>query len=113
MVTERSYKHALAVIEQYNKEQEESKEANLKNAGITLDDDIHELNSKGLISHKLTLNLRQVWKWENEWKNDPKDFILNSFTDLTKTDFSTYRGVGKKTVDEFVQLMSAAGHIVL
>ncbi len=35
MVTERSYKHALAVIEQYSKEQEESKELNLKNAGIT------------------------------------------------------------------------------
>ena len=113
MVTERSYKHALAVIEQYNKEQEESKELNLKNAGITLDDDIYELYSKGLISSKLTLNLRQVWKWENEWKNDPKDFILNSFTDLTKTEFSTYRGVGKKTVDEFVKLMAIAEHTVL
>ena len=113
MVTERSYKHALAVIEQYNKEQEKSKEANLKNAGITLDNDIYDLYSKGLISSKLTLNLRQVWKWENEWKNDPKDFILNSFTDLTKTEFSTYRGVGKKTVDEFVKLMAIAEHTVL
>ena len=62
MVTERSYKHALAVIEQYNKEQEKSKEANLKNAGITLDNDIYDLYSKGLISSKLTLNLRQVQK---------------------------------------------------
>ena len=113
MVTERSYKHALAVIEQYNKEQEESKKVNLKNAGITLDDDIYELYSKGLISSKLTLNLRQIWKWENEWKDNPKDFILNFFTDLTKTEFSTYRCVGKKTVDEFVKLMDIANHTVL
>lgn len=113
MVTERSYKHALAVIEQYNKEQEESKEVNLKNAGITLDDDIYELYSKGLISSKLTLNLRQVWKWENEWRDNPKDFILNFFTDLTKTEFSKHRGVGKKTVDEFVKLMAIANHTVL
>lgn len=113
MVTERSYKHALAVIEQYNKEQEELKEVNLKNAGITLDDEIYGLNSKGLISDKLTLNLRQVWKWENEWRDDPKDFILNFFTNLTKTEFSIHRGIGKKTLDEFVQLMGAAGHIVL
>jgi len=113
MVTERSYKHALAVIEQYNKEQEESKKVNLKNAGITLDDDIYELYSKGLISSKLTLNLRQVWKWENEWKDNPKDFILNFFTDLTKKEFSTYRCVGKKTVDEFVKLMDIANHTVL
>jgi len=113
MVTERSYKHALAVIEQYNKEQEELKKVNLKNAGITLDDDIYELYSKGLISSKLTLNLRQVWKWENEWKDNPKDFILNFFTDLTKTEFSKYRCVGKKTVDEFVKLMDIANHTVL
>ena len=45
------------MIEQYNKEQEKSKEANLKNAGITLHDDIYDLYSKGLISSKLTLNL--------------------------------------------------------
>ena len=113
MVTERSYKHALAVIEQYNKEQEESKETNLKNAGITLHDDIYDLYSKRLISSKLTLNLRQIWKWENEWRDDPKDFILNFFTDLTKKEFSKYRCVGKKTVDEFVKLMAIAKHTVL
>jgi hypothetical protein len=113
MITERSYKHALAVIEQYNKEQEESKEVNLKNAGITLDDDIYELYSKGLVSSKLTLSLRQIWKWENSWKDAPEDFILNCFTDLTETDFSKHRGVGKKTVDEFVKLMGATGHTVL
>ena len=113
MVTERSYKHALAVIEQYNKEQEKSKEANLKNAGITLHDDIYDLYSKRLISSKLTLNLRQIWQWENAWKDYPEDFILNFFTDLTKTEFSKHRCIGKKTVDEFVKLMAIAGHTVL
>lgn len=112
MVTERSYKHALAVIEQYNKEQEESKEANLKNAGITLDDDIHELNSKGLISHKLTLILYREWGWSRAW-NSKERFTLSLFTDLTINGFSQHRGVGKKTVDEFIKVMAAAGHTVL
>jgi hypothetical protein len=112
MVTERSYKHALAVIEQYNKEQEESKEVNLKNANIILDDDIHELYSKGLISNKLTLILYRIWGWSKAW-NSKDRFTLSLFTDLTIKGFSKHRGVGKKTLDEFIKLMGAAGHNVV
>ena len=113
MVTERRYKNALVVIEQYKKEQEELRQINLQKEGITLDDDIYELNSKGLISDKLTHTLYQLWSWERAWNSGPKDFILNLFTDLTNTEFSNHRGVGKKTLDEFIKLMGAAGHIVL
>jgi hypothetical protein len=113
MVTERRYKNALVVIEQYKKEQEELRQLSLQKEGITLDADIHELNSKGLVSDSLTYKLYQLWNWERAWNSNPKDFTLNLFTDLTNTEFSNHRGVGKKTLDEFIKLMAAAGHTVL
>lgn len=111
MVTERSYKHALAVIEQYKKEQEELKQINLQNENISLDDDIHRLCSKGLVSPKLTMILYQIWGWRS-W-NDIRNFSLRFFIDLTQSEFNSHRGVGKKTLAEFVKLMDAAGHKVI
>jgi hypothetical protein len=110
MVTERRYKNALAVVEQYKKEQEELKQINLQNENITLDDNIHELCSRGLVGPKLTSILYYIWGWR-DW-NDIRVFSLRFFTDQTVSEFQHYRGIGKKTLAEFIQLMDAAGHKV-
>jgi hypothetical protein len=65
-----------------------------------------------LISHKLTHLLYQIWGWDRAWNAKDK-FILKFFTNLTQTRFRQHRGVGEKTVDEFIKVMAAAGHTVL
>ena len=110
MISEKRYKIALAVVEQYKKEQEELRQINLQNEGITLDDNIHQLCSRGLISPKLTTILYYIYGWRS-W-NDIRQFNLRFFTDQTISEFQHYRGIGKKTLAEFIQLMDAAGHKV-
>jgi hypothetical protein len=111
MVSERSYKHALKVIEQYKKEQIELQKDRLSTAEITLSTTLKELHSKKLVSNKLAAALYNYFKYNYviERGESPK---LEIFTDINEYSFGKWNQVGKKTVDEFIALMAAAGHAV-
>jgi hypothetical protein len=111
MVSERSYKHALKIIEQYKQEQIELQKDRLSTAEITLSTTLKELYSKKLVSSKLAAVLYDYFK-NNYVVERGESPTLEIFTDINEYSFSKWYQVGKKTVDEFVALMAAAGYTV-
>lgn len=107
MITERKYKNALLVIKAYEEQIKNQKLEKIKELGITLDTEIETLSSH--ISSKLysVLYDRRYYYWNNRPQK------LSDVTNLTKAELSKWRNIGKKTVDEFVNLMAVAGHTVL
>lgn len=107
MVTERSYKNALKVIKAYEEQQKNLKFEKFKELNLTLDTNLIDLAE--YISTNLfhALHEPNYCVWYNEHQK------LSYFTDITKENFLRYHNVGKKTVEEFVNLMAIAGHTVL
>jgi CheY-specific phosphatase CheX len=110
MITEESYKNALEIIKAYRKQQNnirleiEEQERKLqvqrfKELNITGDTDVVDI--VGHISSTLFHILR-----DNSRR-------LSQLRGMTKKKLSQYDRVGKKTVNEFVNLMAAAGYTIL
>lgn len=115
MVTEESYKHALEIVKAYREQQKnnrleiEEQERNLqiekwKELNVTLDTCMSDIY--GHIHHNLFYALRGRG-------NNFFDSKLSNYTRVTKEQLYKFDRIGKKTVDEFVNLMAAAGHKVL
>lgn len=107
MITEIKYRNALKVIKAYEEQTKNQKFEKIKELGITLDTEIENLSSH--ISTKLysVLYDRSFYRWNERPQK------LSDFTNLTKAELSKWRNIGKKSVDEFVNLMAIAGHTVL
>ncbi len=112
MITERKYKNALAVIEQYNKEQEQLQKEKLESHNINLSTELWYLYDNKLISNKLLNRLYEYHKSNVYMHEAHLPCTLSYFTKINQYGFSHWYGVGKKTVQEFVNLMAEAGHIV-
>lgn len=112
MVTERQYKNALAVIEKYKEQQKLLKQENIKANNISLSTELWNLYEENLISTKLLSALHSYYKSTVYVHELDKPCTLEYFTKINQYGFSKWHGVGKKTVDEFVDLMHAAGHVV-
>ena len=115
MVTEESYKHALEIVKAYREQQKnnrleiEEQERNLqiekwKELNVTLDTSMSDIY--GHINHNLFYALRQI-------RPQFFELSLSFFRGVTKEQLYKFDRIGKKTVDEFVNLMAAAGHKVL
>lgn len=111
MITERKYKNALAVVEQYRLQQSELQKNKLRNADITLSTTLDELYDKELITSRLAGILRSFHKCY-VLVGDNKPPTLEFFTGINITGIQCWRGIGKKTLNEFKDLMAAAGHRV-
>lgn len=107
MITKRKYNNALLVIKAYEEQIRNQKLEKIKELSITLDTEIESLSSD--ISTKLynVLYDRSFYRWNNRLQK------LSDFTNLTKAELSRWNRIGKKTIDEFVNLMAIAGHTVL
>jgi len=112
MITERKYKNALAIVEQYKKEQELFKLDKIKSFNVSLSSELYDLYQEGLISSKLMSFLYQYYKSYVLVQDIDKPLTLEFFTGINQYGFSNWYGVGKKTLDEFINIMAAAGHIV-
>jgi len=111
MITERKYKNALAVVEQYRLQQSELQRAKLSNADITLSTTLEEVYDKKLITSKLAHVLLTYHKhYVLVGDNNPP--TLEFFTGINVTGIQCWSGVGKKTLKEFIDLMAAVGHAV-
>jgi hypothetical protein len=111
MITERKYKNALAVVEQYRLEQSELQKDKLSNADLALSTTLQEVYDKKLITSKLAGILRTYHKY-NVLVGDNKPPTLEYFTSIHVTSMQCWGGVGKKTLREFIDLMAAVGHRV-
>lgn len=107
MITERKYKNALLVIKAYEEQTKNQKFEKIKELSITLDTEIETLSSH--ISSKLYSMLydRKYYYYNNRPQK------LSDLTNFTKAELSKWHNIGKKTVDEFVNLMAIAKHTVL
>lgn len=112
MITERKYKNALAVIEQYKEQQENLKREKIKDHNISLSTELWDLYDNKLISTKLLSALHSYHKSNVFVHEAHLPCTLQYFTGINQYGFSRWYGVGKKTVDEFVDLMHGAGHVV-
>jgi DNA-directed RNA polymerase alpha subunit len=106
MITEKKYKNALSVIKQYEEQQAQLKKEKIFQQEITLKSVARDLWLNNIISYRL---FNRVFCCEYFRGARP----LSEFTTLTKAEVSKYSGIGKATVDEFINIMAAAGHIVL
>jgi len=107
MITERKYKNASKIVKQYEAQLAEAQKKKLLEYNISLQSDIHELYMLGLISSRLCGILRSDYDYTIMW-NDTRKFNLEFFVNHNIEDFKKYRGVGKKTLDEFIVLMESA-----
>jgi hypothetical protein len=114
-ISERKYKNALAVINQYKAQQKELEKNKVKESGITLATTLKELKDNNLISPKLYRTLEEIYKWDYAYSiNDtPLEPYIGFFIETKYEDISKWRGIGKTMRDEFVSLMAAAGHEVV
>jgi hypothetical protein len=106
MITEKKYKKALSVIKEYEKQQTQLKKEKIFQQEITLESVARELWLDNIISYRL---FNRVFCSGYFTGNRP----LSEFTSLTKVEVSKYSGIGKTTVEEFINIMAAAGHTVL
>jgi hypothetical protein len=111
MITERKYKNALAVVEQYRQQQSELQKDKLSNADITLSTTLKEVYDRKLITNKLAGVLRTYHKCF-VLVGDDNPPTLEFFTSIRVTGIQCWPGVGKKTLKEFIDLMAAVGHKV-
>lgn len=111
MMTERKYKNALAVVEQYRQQKSELQKDKLINADLTLSTTLQEVYDKKLITNKLAGILRTYHKY-HVLVGDNKPPTLEFFTGIHVTGMQCWGGVGKKTLREFIDLMAAVGHKV-
>lgn len=101
MITEKRYKNALKIVEEYRK-QERVKNRNFE--GITLETPLRDIRDR--ISVRLAdVIFGSYYPFMNE--------RLVDLTKITKKEISRYYQVGNSTVEEFIALMDAAGHTVL
>lgn len=111
MITERKYKNALAVVEQYRLQQSELQKNKLSNADITLSTTLDEVYDKKLITSKLAGVLRTYHRYYVLVGHN-KPPTLEFFTGINVTGIQCWSGVGKKTLREFIDLMAVVGHRV-
>jgi len=106
MITKRQYENALRVIREYEQHKKLEVWDSFKSQGLTLDTNLFDI--KG-ISPKLGIALINYRQWTETTANYHMPTTLSWFVDLSAEEFSKHRGIGKKTVDEYVALMNAAG----
>ena len=114
-ISERKYKNALNVVNQYRAQQKELEKNKVKESGITLATTLKELKESNIISRKLYYRLEESYKWDYAYSiNDtPLEPYIGFFIGTTKEDVLKWRGVGNTMLTEFVTLMAAAGHEVV
>jgi hypothetical protein len=91
-ISERKYKNALAVVNQYRAQQKELEKNKVKESGITLATTLKELKDNNFISPKLYRTLEETYKWEYAYSiNDtPLEPYLGFFIGTTKEDVLNY-----------------------
>lgn len=106
MITEKKYQKALCIIKEYEAQQALLKKEKILQRDITLESIARDLWTDNVISFRL---FNRVFCSTHFRGVRP----LSEFTTLTKAELSKYHGIGKTTIEEFVNIMAAAGHTVL
>lgn len=106
MITERKYKNALKVIIEYEQQQRQAVWDSFKSENLTPDTEFFDVES---MPPKLGALLYSYYKSTVTTADWDKPLTLSYFADLKASDFIRYRGVGAKTLMEYVALMDAAG----
>jgi hypothetical protein len=106
MITKRKYENALKVVKEYEQQQKLEVWDLFKSQKLTLDTNLFDI--KG-ISPKLGIALIKYRQWTETTANYHMPTTLSWFVNLSAEEFSRYRGVGKKTLEEYTTLMNAAG----
>lgn len=112
MVTEKQYFNALAIVAKYVDEQRARvKATKYEGKFITMFCGLESLYFNDVISSKLRSALETYHKY-TVLIGDNQPPTLAYYKEVSQSELGSLRGVGKKTVDEFVDLMAAAGHVV-
>jgi hypothetical protein len=106
MITKRKYENALKVVKEYEQQQRLAIYDSLKSQNLTPDTEFFDVDG---ISDKLGGLMYSYYKSTVSTADWGKPLTLSYFADLKAEEFTRYRGVGSKTLMEYVALMDAAG----